>query len=153
MRDQSGAKAKVETFRYAATILTAVSGATAVYFAGVVAVSIMRPCDVPLNLWLIGAILLSLPATYTADKMKQLGFPASLWFEVSLLALAFIWMSAGTVMINMSTTCEVTAPLLWWSTFVTVSLFWCGAIGGVFFLLSIVLIPMFLAGGRTPQIL
>ncbi|CDJ61547.1 hypothetical protein, conserved [Eimeria maxima] len=135
MRDPSGAKAKVETFKFVVT-------------------NFMRPCDVPLNLWLVGAIMLSLPATYAADRMKkQLGFPATLWFEISLLALAFIWMAAGTVMINMSTTCEVTAPVPWWTTFITVSLFWCGSIGGVFFLLSIVLIPMFLAGGRTPQIL
>nr|PIM05196.1 putative membrane protein [Toxoplasma gondii COUG] len=139
------------TFQRAAIALTSVSSVMTGSFLIVFLFELKSECDVPLNWWLLGCIFFSIPATYTTNLVKKLyGFDATIGMEIVLLVIGFLWMAIGTIGINMSTTCESTAPLLWWTVFISVTLFWSMAVGATFFLLAIVLIPMAFTGGKSP---
>ncbi|KAK1937216.1 putative membrane protein [Babesia divergens] len=73
-------------------------------------------CDVPLS---------SLPSSLGAHYVrKHYGYKAGLIVEVILLTASFFWMAVGTVDISLSTTCQSTSPAIWWTAFVTITVFW-----------------------------
>nr|CEL66914.1 TPA: membrane protein, putative [Neospora caninum Liverpool] len=153
LTDTRGAPQRLqqETFQRAALGVTVVSSVIGGICLIVFLVDLNSQCDVPLNWWLLGCALLSFPATYITGLIKELyGFEATIWSEIVLLVIGFLWMGIGTIGINMSTTCEYTAPVLWWTVFLSVTVFWSVAVGATFFLLAIVLIPMAFTGGKSP---
>eukprot|EP00371_Babesia_bovis_P000420 XP_001609067.1 hypothetical protein [Babesia bovis T2Bo] len=100
---------------------------------------------------LIGLILLSsydkycdvalsnFPSSFVAHHIKKAhGHKSGVIAEVVLLTSSFFWMAVGTVNISMSTTCQFTNPVVWWTAFVSVTLFW--------------LIGMLMNEGRNPEL-
>ncbi|PFH37955.1 putative membrane protein [Besnoitia besnoiti] len=104
----------------AAMALTAVSGTATLVFLTVFLLNVDADCDVPLKWWLLGCTFFSFPATYMTGLIKKYyGFEPTIWAEILILVLGFIWMGIGTIEINMSATCESTAPSMWWTVFVS----------------------------------
>ncbi|ORM40304.1 uncharacterized protein BXIN_1939 [Babesia sp. Xinjiang] len=55
-------------------------------------------CDVPLNMWLVVGLMLSIPSSVGAHYVKKFyGHKAGLVAEVVLLTASFFWMAVGTI--------------------------------------------------------
>ncbi|KAK1441802.1 hypothetical protein BgAZ_501340 [Babesia gibsoni] len=89
-------------------------------------------CDVPLNWWLFGGLLLIIA-------------------EVLLITASFFWMAVGTVNISMSTTCQSTNPAVWWTVFVSITLFWCSVVGFIISSIVITVASIIMNDGRNPE--
>lgn len=109
-------------------------------------------CDVPLNWWLFGGLLLSFPSSLGAHHIrKQHGYKAGIIAEVLLITASFFWMAVGTVNISMSTTCQSTNPAVWWTVFVSITLFWCSVVGFIISSIVITVASIIMNDGRNPE--
>lgn len=109
-------------------------------------------CDVPLNWWLAGGLFLSLPSSLGAHHVKKhYGYKAGVIAEVILLTASFFWMAIGTVNISMSTTCQGTSPAVWWTVFVSITLFWCSVVGFIISSIVITVASIIINDGRNPE--
>ncbi|EDO05499.2 putative integral membrane protein [Babesia bovis T2Bo] len=110
-------------------------------------------CDVALNLWLAIGLIFSFPSSFVAHHIKKAhGHKSGVIAEVVLLTSSFFWMAVGTVNISMSTTCQFTNPVVWWTAFVSVTLFWCTVVGFIVTLILITIIGMLMNEGRNPEL-
>ncbi|OII77716.1 hypothetical protein cand_015320 [Cryptosporidium andersoni] len=121
-------------------------------YCGVLIYSYRSVCDAPLKSWLIGAILLSIPATKVISVIEStFGHGFAVIGEISLFVASFLWFTLGTVWVNTSLVCQSTAPALWWTVFITVSTVWFFVAGLAFSLIGITVYHMIITGGANPE--
>ncbi|KAJ1613470.1 hypothetical protein OIY81_985 [Cryptosporidium canis] len=106
-----------------------------VLYAGVLAISFGKVCDTPLKTWLVGAILLSYPATKLMEIAESLfGQSLAIIGESVMFLVSFLWFTMGTV----------------W-TFVTISSIWFFTAGLALSLIGITVYHMVATGGSNPE--
>lgn len=90
------------------------------FMAGLLVKSIGLPLEAHLRTWVVGGLILSLPASYLVQVLtNRYGIRTAFGAECLLSAASFLWLSAGLDLLNRHPHLMHQAPLLFWSCFVS----------------------------------
>merc|ERR1712071_395917 len=85
------------------------------FLVGALIKSIGLPLDAYLRTWVVGALALSLPATYLVHQVKEkFGIRAAFVCDALAFAAAFSWLAFGTVLVAQHPGAAAQAPWLFW---------------------------------------
>jgi hypothetical protein len=84
-------------------------------------------CELPLRTFLIRSLCLSTPATFLVHKVAKRGSVRKAFVaEIVILAISFVHLLSGTLMITQVEICPYSAPLTWKTSFVMLGTAWSG---------------------------
>ncbi|CAA9990625.1 conserved Plasmodium membrane protein, unknown function [Plasmodium knowlesi strain H] len=107
-------------------------------------------CDGYLRTWIIGAILLSFFLfSFVRRVQVLLKEDKGLFSEVLLMLVCFLWTYFGTIQINKASSCQKSAPYLFWTVFTLVTTIWCSIIGLILSLMIITIGSFFVVRSKV----
>lgn len=126
-------------------------GAIDIIMGGILLESMYLPVDQPLKQWLFGGLMLSYPTSCLVyNTAKIIGFKHAFLLESAANFVSFGWLSWGMLLISKSTAYK-TAPLLFWSIYVTCVTSW-SVIGTSMLGLILTTVVAILFGNKTSPI-
>jgi len=121
------------------------------WMGGVLLHSLYLPVDQPLKQWVAGSLMLSMPASLLVyNATKEMSFRQAFLLESAFTMASFGWLSAGILWVSKSTAYK-TAPLLFWSTYITCVSSW-SIIGTTILSLMLTTVMALALGGKSGAI-